>query len=173
MVKIERFSSKRIGNRSNDTSDWTTASGIDVLCLLEAYAPISQSGKRKQVRLGIVEVDCDCAISPKEYLTWARKFTYLNRVQEIITRYPTRLKENILLTRKPKVDPKHAVPADNVHNFLVPIRILASLKSELIQWTSINEFTECVDGAETDIILVAFIRTDSVGFSLWVNRSIL
>ncbi|ETN18579.1 hypothetical protein, variant 2 [Phytophthora nicotianae INRA-310] len=139
--------------RGNEVS--SDSRGVDVINLPKPSVATPRSGK-KRTRLGIIYGNCDCPIRLDEFLTWAVAYPDLNRVREIIDRFPVRFDQMILRKRTPVVVMRKAAPSDFVYNFLLPQGIQASITSELIQWASDNNYVECVEDDEPDSIPVAY-----------------
>ncbi|OWZ10184.1 hypothetical protein PHMEG_00017006 [Phytophthora megakarya] len=141
-------------------------SNIHILKLPASISKKTRCKNSEGERIGVIDIGCDCPIELEDFIFWAVKFNDLQRVQEIINRYPVRLKESFILNRIPSIHLKTGKQSTFLFKFLVPKKVLTLLQSELLQWTTREKYVETLDCDENDSFPVAYLGTTAFGFSL-------
>jgi hypothetical protein len=144
-----------------------SSGGIDRLTVLNLPSPVPRTSpaKSRRVRRGIVECVSDCPIRVDQLVLWATNTPNIEKVSEVLDKYPVLFKERFLLQKNPTVIEQHGHADDFLFTFVIPRDLLGRVNSALVRWQDDKCAEESADTASTTIP-VAFISSELAGLSM-------
>jgi len=96
---------------------------------------------------------------------WATNTPNIEKVSEVLDKYPVLFKERFLLQKNPTVIEQHGHADDFLFTFVIPRDLLGRVNSALVRWQDDKCAEESADTASTTIP-VAFISSELAGLSM-------